>query len=98
MSAKPGVVGEAKAQGTAGEGVATGGPEVTLEEEEEPEVKSKLAPPPKEGSQKTEAPKKTLAEREEEKALEGVPKDVHDMLKVCAQHTLPRKLKWIARI
>ena len=87
VSAKPGVAGEAKPQGASGEGATPGGPEVTLEEEGEPEVKSKLAPPPKEERHKTEAvPKKTLAEREEEKALEGVPKDVHDMLKVCCTH------------
>lgn len=59
------------------------GPDVKPEgEEDEPEVKSKLPPPPKEGSQKPEVPKKSLAEREEDKALEGVPRDVHDMLKV----------------
>ena len=86
VSAKPGVAGEAKPQGASGEGATPGGPEVTLEEEGEPEVKSKLAPPPKEERHKTEAvPKKTLAEREEEKALEGVPKDVHDMLKIMGE-------------
>eukprot|EP00731_Ephydatia_muelleri_P019637 Em0012g462a len=79
--AKPGVVGEARTQGTSGERVAPGGPEVTLEEEEEPDVKSKPTPPPKPGSHTTEALKKTLAEREEEKALEGVPTDVRSMLK-----------------
>ena len=71
--------------------MAPGGPEVTLEEEEEPDVKSKPTPPPKPGSHTTEALKKTLAEREEEKALEGVPTDVRSMLKVCTHHTLHKK-------
>ena len=75
-------MGEVKTQETLGVGVAPCGPEVTLEEEEEPRVKSKLPPFQKQGSQITEVPKKTLAEQEEEKALEGLPKDACKILKV----------------
>ena len=82
VSAISGVVGEVETQEKPREGVTTDGPEVTLEEEEEPEVTSKLPPPQREGNQKTEVPKKTLIEREEEKALEGLPKDACKILKV----------------